>query len=82
MLLCKLTGLSCSIWYWDRASVPASVTTATDSIDISSWGAPSAAWPATSCNIPQFFGAQQLVIDITLCGDWCVSPPASLLLPR
>ncbi|GJE89020.1 glycoside hydrolase family 16 protein [Phanerochaete sordida] len=62
------------IWFWQRPDVPASITTATDSIDISTWGNPSAAWPASSCNIPQFFGAQQLVIDITLCGDWAGVP--------
>lgn len=62
------------IWFWPRTAVPPSVTTATDSIDISSWGPPSAAWPASSCNIPQFFGAQQLVVDITLCGDWAGVP--------
>ncbi|THG93564.1 hypothetical protein EW026_g7702 [Hermanssonia centrifuga] len=62
------------IWFWGRANVPASVTSATDSLDISTWGPPSAAYPASSCNIPQFFGAQQIVLDITLCGDWAGVP--------
>ncbi|RDX41602.1 hypothetical protein OH76DRAFT_1489360 [Lentinus brumalis] len=58
------------IWFWTRNSVPSSVSSATNSIDTSSWGTPSAAYPSSSCNINNFFTAQQLVIDITLCGDW------------
>lgn len=68
-----LTGLAimCSLLVCEqRANVPASIASATNSLDISTWGPPSAAYPAATCNIPQFFGAQQLVIDITLCGDW------------
>ncbi|KAI0339157.1 hypothetical protein BDW22DRAFT_1336775 [Trametopsis cervina] len=62
------------IWFWGRSHVPPSVTTATDSLDISSWGPPSAAYVSSSCNIPDFFGAQQIVIDITLCGIWAGNP--------
>ncbi|KAF7974858.1 hypothetical protein HWV62_11101 [Athelia sp. TMB] len=60
------------IWFWSRANVPASITAAPSngSLDISAWGAPSAAWPAGACNISEFFTAQNLVLDITLCGDW------------
>lgn len=62
------------IWFWSRADVPASITTATTSLDTSSWGAPSAAYPSSSCEIDKFFGPQQLVIDITLCGQWAGEP--------
>ncbi|KAI1787368.1 concanavalin A-like lectin/glucanase domain-containing protein [Ganoderma leucocontextum] len=58
------------IWFWSRSNVPSSVSSATSSIDTSSWGTPSAAYPTSSCNITDFFTPQQLVIDITLCGDW------------
>ncbi|KAI9058710.1 glycoside hydrolase family 16 protein [Trametes sanguinea] len=58
------------IWFWTRDSVPSSVTNAGDSIDPSSWGTPSAAYPSSSCNISEFFTPQQLVLDITLCGNW------------
>ncbi|KAI9058735.1 glycoside hydrolase family 16 protein [Trametes sanguinea] len=63
-----------NIWFWTRKSVPDSVTNAKDTIDTSSWGTPSAAWPASSCDITKSFDAQQLVIDITLCGDWAGQP--------
>ncbi|KAI8990389.1 concanavalin A-like lectin/glucanase domain-containing protein [Trametes punicea] len=62
------------IWFWSRANIPSDVTSDTNSIDTSSWGTPSAAWPASSCNISEFFAPQQLVIDITLCGDFAGQP--------
>ena len=59
-----------------RAQVPASIkgSTATPSLSITDWGAPSASYPNTpdGCNIPNFFTAQTLVLEITLCGDWWV----------
>ncbi|KZT22735.1 glycoside hydrolase family 16 protein [Neolentinus lepideus HHB14362 ss-1] len=66
------------IWFWSRPDVPASIASATNTssiTDISQWGLPSASYPATSCNITEFFTAQQLVLDITLCGDWAGIPP-------
>ncbi|KAH9040528.1 glycoside hydrolase family 16 protein [Lactarius hengduanensis] len=64
------------IWFWTRANLPPSILQAnsTSSIDISEWGPPSASYPATTCNISQYFTAQQLVIDITLCGVWAGLP--------
>ncbi|KAM5533510.1 hypothetical protein V8D89_012847 [Ganoderma adspersum] len=62
------------IWFWSRKDVPASVSSATNSIDPSTFGTPSAAWPASSCDVGQFFMPQQLVLDITLCGDWAGQP--------
>ena len=60
--------------------MPAALTQNQTSIDISSWGTPSASYPVTpACNVTQFFTPQQLVIDVTLCGDLCVppSPPSA-----
>ncbi|KAJ7093400.1 glycoside hydrolase family 16 protein [Mycena belliarum] len=60
------------MWFWSRSSIPNSITsaTATSQMDIADWGVPSAAYPAAGCNITEFFPAQQMVIDITLCGLW------------
>ncbi|KAI0830328.1 concanavalin A-like lectin/glucanase domain-containing protein [Trametes gibbosa] len=58
------------IWFWTRSNVPSSVSSATDSVDPSSWGTPSASYPSSSCDINQFFTPQQIVLDITLCGNW------------
>jgi hypothetical protein len=47
-----------------RPNIPASITqaTPTSNMNISDWGMPSAAYPATGCNITEFFPAQELVI--------------------
>ncbi|CCM04112.1 uncharacterized protein FIBRA_06272 [Fibroporia radiculosa] len=59
------------IWFWSRANIPSSISSSTTSVNTSSWGSPSAAFPATdSCDISKFVAPQQLVLDITLCGSW------------
>lgn len=60
------------IWFWTRNSIPAYITqpSASSTMDISTWGPPSASFPATTCNVTKFFAAQRLVFDITLCGNW------------
>ncbi|EIW77172.1 glycoside hydrolase family 16 protein [Coniophora puteana RWD-64-598 SS2] len=60
------------IWFWSRSNVPSSITgaTSTSSIDPSSWGTPHANYSSSTCNIEQYFSPQNLVLDITLCGDW------------
>ena len=64
------------MWYWPRDQVPQSIQGATSSsgIGLDDWGAPSASYPNTSCDMSTFFTPQQLVIDITLCGDWAGVP--------
>jgi len=62
------------IWFWNRANLPANLQNPGSSIDTSGWGLPSAAWPSSTCNISNFFTAQKLVLDITLCGDWAGVP--------
>ena len=55
--------------FWSRLD-SLQVSSATSSIDISSFGTPSASYPSSSCDIESFFGSQQLVLDISLCGEW------------
>ncbi|KAG6835748.1 hypothetical protein H0H93_015017 [Arthromyces matolae] len=64
------------IWFWSRADVPASISgaTQTSNIDTTTFGTPSAAYPAAGCNVTEFFGPQQLVILTTLCGLWAGLP--------
>lgn len=63
------------MWFWSRPDVPDSITQANQSLNISSWGDPVAAYPTwQSCNTSAFFTAQQLIFDITLCGDWAGVP--------
>ena len=42
--------------------------------DPSQLGAPSAFFPPSSCDPATFFTNQQIIFDITLCGDWYVTP--------
>jgi hypothetical protein len=66
------------IWFWERANIPAALTTASNAtgVDPSTWGTPAAAYPSgDNCNTAQRFGPQTLVLDITLCGDWAVRAP-------
>ena len=47
-------------------------------LDISTWGPPTASYPNSStCSVTDFFTPQQLVLDITLCGDWAGNAYAS-----
>ncbi|KAI0651158.1 concanavalin A-like lectin/glucanase domain-containing protein [Trametes meyenii] len=62
------------IWFWNRSTIPADVASSGNTVDVSTWGTPSAAWPSSSCDIASFFAPQQLVIDITLCGDFAGQP--------
>ncbi|KAG6865060.1 hypothetical protein C0991_005379 [Blastosporella zonata] len=64
------------IWFWGRSNIPASITaaTSTSSIDTTTFGMPSASYPATGCNFTDFFGPQQLVLLTTLCGDCIIGP--------
>jgi len=63
-----------SIWFFTRSAVPSSLSSSASSIDTSKFGEPVANWPSTGCNIEQFFAAQTLIFDITLCGDFAGSP--------
>ncbi|PCH43204.1 glycoside hydrolase family 16 protein [Wolfiporia cocos MD-104 SS10] len=62
------TGIE--IWFWSRSDIPSSISNATTSISTDDWGTPSASYPASSCDIETYFKPQQIVLDITLCGDW------------
>jgi hypothetical protein len=41
-------------------------------MDTTTFGMPTASYPASACNITQYFEPQKLVLLITLCGVWCV----------
>ncbi|EIN08731.1 hypothetical protein PUNSTDRAFT_126037 [Punctularia strigosozonata HHB-11173 SS5] len=53
--------------FFDRSNIPSDLTK--NSPDPSSWGTPSAAYPAQSCDPSTFFNNRQnLIIDTDLCG--------------
>ncbi|KAJ6614109.1 endo-beta-glucanase [Mycena sp. CBHHK59/15] len=66
------TNTFISVWFWSRnsATVPADVKAGGTSVNTASWGTPVANFPNTSCNFPQFFDANNIIINLTFCGDW------------
>ncbi|KAH9924368.1 concanavalin A-like lectin/glucanase domain-containing protein [Amylocystis lapponica] len=63
------------MWFWSRPDVPESISQANSTLNISTWGSPVASYPTSAaCNTSEYFTAQQLIFDITLCGDWAGVP--------
>ncbi|KLO11798.1 hypothetical protein SCHPADRAFT_905736 [Schizopora paradoxa] len=58
-----------SIWFFNRSSIPSSLQGNVTSFDVGSLGTPVANWPTGGCDMTTFFKPQNLVFDITLCGD-------------
>ncbi|KAF7320860.1 Glycoside hydrolase family 16 protein [Mycena chlorophos] len=61
-----------NVWFWSRSAggVPADVSAPGSSVDTSTWGTPTANFPNTSCDIEEFFNANNIIINLTFCGDW------------
>jgi hypothetical protein len=62
------TGIS--IWFFSRPQVPSVLSSNSSTVDTSNFGTPVANWPTGGCNIDEFFAAQYLIFDITLCGEY------------
>ncbi|EAU84955.2 glycosyl hydrolase family 16 [Coprinopsis cinerea okayama7 len=60
------------VWFWPRnsGSVPEDVRHGRGQINTDSWGTPTAYFPNTQCDITRHFSANNIIINITLCGDW------------
>jgi hypothetical protein len=56
------------IWRFERQSIPNDV--ASGDPDPDSWSPPVAFLSVDDCAVDSFFTPQNLVLDITLCGDW------------
>ncbi|KAF8587682.1 glycoside hydrolase family 16 protein [Ramaria rubella] len=63
-----------SVWFFPRASVPASLQNDNGTVDTSTLGTPVANYSSKGCNTDTFFEPQNLIIDITLCGDFAGDP--------
>ncbi|KAJ7676058.1 glycoside hydrolase family 16 protein [Mycena polygramma] len=66
------TGIS--VWFFNRSSVPTSISGNASSFTTSDLGTPVANWPTGGCAIDTFFKPQNLIFDITLCGDAAGAP--------
>ncbi|KAG8761818.1 hypothetical protein FRC12_009311 [Ceratobasidium sp. 428] len=60
------------VWFWPRgsANVPAGVKNGAASIDTSGWGQPTAVFVDNSCDFNSHFGPENIIINLTFCGDW------------
>lgn len=70
----ELAEKGISIWFFERQNIPSSISKGATSVDTSTFGVPVANFPATGCTIDTFFEPQNLVFDITLCGDFAGNP--------
>jgi len=75
------------IWYWPRLSqsIPYEIISGDSLTPNDDWGTPAANFPMVSgyCDYSEYFNAQQIIFDLTFCGDfagltWNQSSCASL----
>ncbi|KAJ6492364.1 glycoside hydrolase family 16 protein [Mycena vulgaris] len=67
------TNAFISVWFWPRnaPNLPAGVKAGGVS------GHPVANFPNTNCDLAQFFAANNIIINLTFCGDWAGQPDIS-----
>ncbi|KAF7307669.1 Glycoside hydrolase family 16 protein [Mycena kentingensis (nom. inval.)] len=66
------TSTFINVWFWSRgaSNVPAAVRSGGATVNTDNWGTPTANFPNNSCNFPRFFSANNIIINLTFCGDW------------
>ncbi|KAI0762600.1 2 beta-glucan [Fomes fomentarius] len=64
------------VWFWARndPTVPADVVNAGGAVNTDAWGQPSAVFVSDQCDINAHFGAHNIIINLTFCGDWAGLP--------
>ncbi|EJD00853.1 laminarinase [Fomitiporia mediterranea MF3/22] len=60
------------VFFWSRedSSVPSEISSGASSINTDTYGTPVALFPNTSCDLASHFGENNIIINLTLCGDW------------
>ncbi|KIJ09998.1 glycoside hydrolase family 16 protein [Paxillus involutus ATCC 200175] len=66
------TSTFIKIYFWERGSalVPSDVIYPGTTVNTGNWGTPSAYFPNTDCDFSTHLGPQNIVINLTFCGDW------------
>ncbi|KAI0315874.1 endo-beta-glucanase [Amylostereum chailletii] len=59
------------VWFWPRgaSNIPSDVKNGAGTINTGKWGTPGAYFPNTNCNIGSHFHDNNIVINLTFCGD-------------
>ncbi|KAF8348545.1 laminarinase [Amanita rubescens] len=58
------------VWFWPRSGAPPDVQNGDNTVNTDSWGVPDAYFSSNWCSISKKFGPQNIIIDLTFCGDW------------
>lgn len=66
------TNREMKVWFFPRGTAPTDI--GTDSVNTDAWGTPAAYFPSTQCDFDAKFAAHNIIINLTLCGDWAGSP--------
>ncbi|KAL0957894.1 hypothetical protein HGRIS_000075 [Hohenbuehelia grisea] len=63
------------VWFWARndGSVPSAVRNGSGNVNTDSWGSPAAFFPNWQCDLNSKFQENNIIINLTLCGDWAGS---------
>ncbi|KAI0072358.1 putative laminarinase [Panus rudis PR-1116 ss-1] len=66
------TNTFIKVWFWPRnaGNVPSDVRNGGSSVNTDNWGTPTAFFPNTQCDIASHFSPNNIIINLTLCGDW------------
>ncbi|KIY67851.1 glycoside hydrolase family 16 protein [Cylindrobasidium torrendii FP15055 ss-10] len=71
------------VWFWARDDlwVPEDVREGEDVVKPAFWGIPMAHFPNTQCDMDKFFGPQNIIINLTFCGDLAGNTYANTTCP-
>lgn len=59
------------VWFFPRNSnIPSDMKSGASSINTDNWGTPTALFPNNQCDIGSHFDANNIIINLTFCGDW------------
>ncbi|KAH8929404.1 glycoside hydrolase family 16 protein [Atractiella rhizophila] len=64
-------------WHWPRNQIPASLADGSVNPNPTTFGTPIGRWDSATCNM-NHFQPQNIVFDITLCGDWAGAVSGSM----
>ncbi|KIM37388.1 glycoside hydrolase family 16 protein [Hebeloma cylindrosporum] len=61
-----------SVWFWPRNDpwVPWEIKFGGLKLNSRFWGPPTAYFPNTSCDLAKYFAENNIIINLTFCGDW------------
>lgn len=59
------------VWFFPRNSnIPSDLKNGASAVNTDNWGTPTALFPNSQCDIASHFGAHNIIINLTFCGDW------------